>query len=499
MNIAIISFQDNTDVIGAKYIHAYLNSQNQNSYLILQPHSNPASDTSIFTFISDNNIEMVGISLMSCEYMRACKFATEFKSRFSNIPIVFGGIHATVAPEECLLVGDIVVRGEGEHTILELVHCLENKLDYSELEGICFNLDGKIKVNPPRALERDIDIFPTSKHLPDKMYVVHNNIVLKMGKKLFALYSRFNGRFPSIKTTRGCTFSCTYCGNSAFKELYNHYPVRKRSVKSVIDEIVELISEHKDSVAINMQDDCFLSHNSEWIQEFAKQYKSKVNIPFKILTTPNHITIEKLTLLKDAGLMLIMMGLQSGSERVNREVYKRSISNETFLKATILIRNLKIAAIYDIILDNPYETEEDLLKTLDIILKIPKPFQLQLFSLCFYQGTELYKRAINDKLLFDNPKTHEFKLSASILNKLIYLTPTFPVSLIKYFIKNRSKRLVMLFITIAMLLNTFVLFPLSLLRIMHFGKGFNFYATLKIIMPLKNTASRKIFKNKLFS
>ena len=105
--------------------------------------------------------------------------------------------------------------------------------------------------------------------------------------------------------------------------------------------------------------------------------------------------------------MMIMMGLQSGSDRVNKEVYNRPITSETFLNAARLVKSLGVDAYYDIILDNPYETEEDVLKTLDVILRAPKPFQLQLFSLCLYQGTQLHERAKKDGLLFMDPRIDE--------------------------------------------------------------------------------------------
>jgi len=257
MNIAVISFQDNTDIIGAKYIHAYLKANGHGSHLILQCNKDSASDASIFQFIADNKIDVVGISLMSSEYFRARQFATELKARHSNIPLVFGGIHATVAPEECLAIGDIAVRGEGEHTFLELLQCLERQQDYSDLDGICLKHGGKIKANAPRRLEENIDKFPFPKHLPEDMYVVDEGVVKRMGLDLFQSYSRYNGRFPNVITTRGCPFSCTYCCNSALKNLYTHYPVRKRSIESVIGEIVEIASEHE-VISLNIQDDCFL-------------------------------------------------------------------------------------------------------------------------------------------------------------------------------------------------------------------------------------------------
>ncbi|MBI5100334.1 MAG: cobalamin B12-binding domain-containing protein [Nitrospirae bacterium] len=488
MNIAIISFQDNADIIGAKYIHAFLMSHNHKSHLILQSDPDCGSDTAVLKFIADNNIEVAGISLMSCEFYRASQFAKEFKRRFKDIPLIFGGIHATVAPEECLSVGDIVVRGEGEHTLLELLGCIEERRDFSGIPGICLIENSQLKLNPPRSLEPDIDKFPFPKHLPKDMYVVHKNRVLEVDGELFRSISRYKGTFPNIITTRGCPFSCTYCCNSALKEFYGHYPVRKRSVESVIAEISEIITEHKDCLCLNIQDDCFLTYDNNWVSEFTRQYKDKINVPFIVRTTPRHINLEKLTLLKEAGLMMLSMGLQSGSDRVNREVFKRPVTGDAFLNATRLIHSLDIFAYYDVILDNPYETEEDTLNTLRVILQIPRPFQLQLFSLSFFQGTELHKRAQKDGLSFKDPKTDRHELTPNTLNKLIIMAPTVPQSMIEYFISRRNSAFTLLVIDMIILVNTLILNPVLFLRLIHRAYGSNLPKTFRLIKFFGKTA-----------
>ena len=443
MNVAIISFQDNSDIIGAKYIHAFLQSHNHKSYLILQSDVNCDSDEAIFKFISQEKIDLVGISIMSNEFFRACQFAKEFKARFGHIPLVFGGIHATIAPEECLAICDIAVRGEGEHIFLELIRCIGENIDYSNISGICIKHGDKIISNPPWPLEKNIDSFPFPKHLPNDMYCVSKGAVVLVDRQVFTTISRYSGTFPNIITTRGCPFSCAYCCNSALKKFYDHYPVRKRSVDSVIAEIAEIYKEHQNCITLNIQDDCFLTYSTDWIREFSDKYMRLSTIPFVIRTTPRHINLENLALLKSAGMMMVMMGLQSGSDRINRDIFKRSISKESFLKAANIVHDLGVAAYYDVILDNPYEVEADTLQTLDVLLQIPKPFQLVMFSLCFYQGTELHAKAIAEGLIFIDPRADNYaQLRPTVVNKLISLTPTIPGRIIKFLMVHRDNALV---------------------------------------------------------
>lgn len=495
MNIAIISFQDNTDIIGAKYIHSFLLAHNYESHLILQPNPDIKSDISIFRFIEEHNIQLVGISLMSSEFFRAFHFAKELKCRFNNIPLVLGGIHATIAPDGCLSVGDFAVRGEGEHTFLALIRCLEENKDYHDIPGICFKENGSVHANPLPPLEQNIDIFPFPQHLPQGMYVVHKNNVIQMNLALFNSYSRYNGTLPNIITTRGCPYSCTYCCNSAYKKLYgsNYNRVRKRSFESVISECLEIIRQHKDCLSLNVQDDCFLTYDKKWIEDFSEQYSNKIRLPLIVRTTPRHITREKLAVLKKAGLAIIMIGLQSGSDTINKTIYKRGVTSKQFLDATNLVKDAGLCGYYDIILDNPYESEEDVLETLKVILQIPKPFQLQLFSLCLYQGTELHERAIQDGVSFTDPRIdNNERPSSTTLNKLIHMTPTVPAPVIRYFIRNRNNRLVIAVIILFDFLNTTILQSLSFLRMMHRAYGANLYTTFKIAKNFAGTGIRKM-------
>ncbi|MCK4827182.1 B12-binding domain-containing radical SAM protein, partial [bacterium] len=349
MNIAIISFQDNTDIIGAKYIHSFLIEHNYKSHLILQPHPDAKSDITILQFIEEHNIQLVGISLMSSEFFRASRFAKELKSRFNSIPLVFGGIHATIAPDECLSVGDFAVRGEGEHSFLALIRCLEENKDYHDITGICFKKNDTVHANPLSDLEQNIDTFPFPQHRPQNMYVVHKDKLTLMDQKLFNVYSRYNGTFPNIITTRGCPYSCTYCCNSAYKDLYgsSYNRVRKRSVESVISECLEIIGQNKNCLSLNIQDDCFLTYPKECIDDFSEQYRNKIKLPLIIRTTPKHITKEKLAAVKKAGLAVVMIGLQTGSDRVNKEIYKRKVTSTNFLAATKLVKDAGLCGYYD--------------------------------------------------------------------------------------------------------------------------------------------------------
>jgi radical SAM superfamily enzyme YgiQ (UPF0313 family) len=492
MNVAIISFQKNTDFIGAKYLHAFLRKNGLKSYLIFNPTVTAKSDDALIDFIEKEKIEVVGLSIMSEEFFRASTFAKELKRRLPKVLLVFGGIHATIAPEECLENGDVAVAGEGEHAFLELLRDIKEKKDYSRNPGICVLKDGEVLRNAPSPLHKGLDDFPFPGHLPQDMFAVIGSKVLSVDNKIFKMFARYSGMMPNIVTTRGCPFSCTYCCNSAYKELYGSTPIRKRSVDSVIEECLKEKTEHPGIVTINFQDDCFMANTPKWIDEFSEKYKRLIDVPFIIRTTPLHITEKKIAALKKAGVIWVLMGLQTGSEKINKEIYNRNVSNEVFLKATRILLDYKICGSYDVILDNPYETEEDTMETLKVLLSIPKPFHFLLFSLCLYQGTEIYTRIIEDGVDFVDPRLKGYNdLRPSIQNKLIRMVPTYPNRVVRFFIRNRNNRAVKGMINICDRLNTVLLEQLNMLKMMHRSYGSNPLRTIRLLNIFFSTAIKK--------
>ena len=155
--------------------------------------------------------ELVGISILTATAPRGYELADRL--RHVGTPVVIGGCHATVLPDEALDHADFVVRGEGEDTLPELVRALRTKGDLSRVKGLSFRADG-IKVhNADRPLEHNLDRFP----VPD-----------------FSLVKgmRRNG-VVSIMTRRGCPFNCSFCCVGAI----NGHTVREHSVERVLYEI----------------------------------------------------------------------------------------------------------------------------------------------------------------------------------------------------------------------------------------------------------------------
>jgi radical SAM superfamily enzyme YgiQ (UPF0313 family) len=163
-------------------------------------------------------------------------------------------------------------------------------------------------------------------------------------------------------------------------------------------------------------------------------------------------------MLKSAGVSLIAMGIQSGSERIRKGIFKRPESNHQIISATKILRKYDIPFVLDLILDNPFDTYKDKEATLKLLLSLSRPFKLSLYSLIYFPGTELTELALKKGLITKDDIEHyrqrilsQFRVTMKYKRdkddiawiSLLILTGTPLVSkwLIHYFAKNKLLRL----------------------------------------------------------
>ncbi|MFQ5647346.1 MAG: radical SAM protein, partial [bacterium] len=200
--------------------------------------------------------------------------------------------------------------------------------------------------------------------------------------------------------------------------------IRRRSVENIISELKKAINGNQEIEYVNFQDDCFLACNSQYLKNFCEIYSEEIGKPFIIRSIPVYITDDKIKTLKSAGISWISIGLQSGSDRVNQDVYQRKSLKGDFLKAANIIKDFNIAAFYDVILDNPFENEEDKLETIKVLMETPKPFYTQFFSLSLFLGTGLYDKASREcpEKIEDSFKKDYLLYDKNALNDMIRIS-----------------------------------------------------------------------------
>lgn len=339
-----------------------------------------------------NQFELVGISFMSHHWDIFVEITKTIRQFLPNCKIIAGGVHAwLISPLETLEHCDYVCAAEGEELYSKLVDILTLSKDVYPL-----HIPGLIEKNG-----RGIIHTPVEKYMP-----INNLPIPTIGsKQIYSLFSLGdnltfanedpinNYSYCCVHIGRGCPFRCTFCINS----LVENCRTSIRSVENVIDEIKAFL-DINDFRAIMFMDEIF-PLKDDWLKEFAFKYKNDIGLPFVITLYPGMLTYEKAKLLKYAGLKEVSIGIQTGSERIRKNVYNRPGRNHKIIEENTILSNLNIMTYYDFIMRNPFELEQDYKMSLNLVRNLKRPFYLKFHTLAFYPKHPITKMALDSGLI----------------------------------------------------------------------------------------------------
>ncbi len=326
----------------------------------------------------------IGFSLFTGLY---CKYSAilsrKIKSLNSSIPVVWGGVHASLLPEQCLKEDyiDIIVYREGEESVVDVANCLKNKQSLREVRGVGFKEDDKLIINEKRQFIRNLDEFPLDWDCINvEDYIEHRTRVVD-GKE---------GKLRSIGyySSRGCPFNCAFCYNLG----YNDRTWRSSTAQTVIADINRL----KDKYNINhvlFWDDLFFVNKKR-----ALDILNGIDIPTHTEVRLDFVTEETAKLYKDAKVLYFLIGAESGSDRLLKLINKGFDAAFMIEKAKILAKH-NILAQYSFILGLPTETREETFQTIDQMYTLYRIHPDASFTVGIfmpYPGTSLYQLAINE-------------------------------------------------------------------------------------------------------
>ncbi|MCX7018915.1 MAG: radical SAM protein [bacterium] len=320
---------------------------------------------------------IIGVSVsFSNLYGLAAETTRRLRASAPEALIIWGGADATANPDLAAEHADIVCIGEGEEAVAELLDRLSyansgqrvrHQAAWTDVANLWVRHDGGLVKNSVRPLARDLDALPWPDFDGDGKYWISGGAArhkdLPPGSHLLHNHP--------VMATRGCPYSCSFCCNSLYREIYGSRDyVRHRSVRNVIGEICEHLRTRPHIQSIEFHDDVF-GLRREWLEDFAQLYPARVGLPFFCYTYPSVCGPEFVALIKKAGAGVVAMGLQSGSERVLRDIYGRSGSRDKVIRACSLLQQAGIPLVLDLIGSNPFETEEDRMATLKLLLDLP--------------------------------------------------------------------------------------------------------------------------------
>ncbi|MGD2023541.1 MAG: radical SAM protein [Desulfobacterales bacterium] len=334
--------------------------------------------------------KLVGFSVYSPYVPIARKLTTIVKENSAAL-VMWGGIHPTLSPESCLEQSDIVCIGEGEGALEDLVLALRDGKNYHSINNLWIRQNGNLQQNSLRPLIQDLDTVPFPAYARDSFYFIGSN---KIARKDAAIVDPILATMPA----RGCPFSCSFCVNSLLRPLYRGLGSynRRRSAANVIAEMKEILAipgNRKEQ--IEFHDENF-GTDEAWLNDFEALYPEQIGLPFKVQYNPKLLKPELIARLKRCGLHRIKFGIESGADHIRNQIFKRPGKNKEILKLAHQIAQHDVKIRYDLIIDNPYDTEHTLKETIDLLLKLPKPLRFNLYSLQYFPDYPLTRKAIQD-------------------------------------------------------------------------------------------------------
>ena len=298
-----------------------------------------------------------------------------------GVPTIFGGVHASLKPQECIEFDgiDMVCVGEGEEPLLDVCRRIrDGNLDMSDIPNIWSIQDGKIYKNNPRSLTSDLDEI----HFPDP-----------------ELYRDISTDVYTIITSRGCPFKCTYCFNVAYRKIVaaDGPYVRFRSPENVIKELKWALDMNPSIKMIQFLDD-ILPLRKKQFRDLCHLYAKEINLPYMASVRPELINEENAQLFKDSNCYEIYIGIESADEYIRNKILKRNLTLKQIENAFSLCHKHNIRTVSYNIVGSPFEGKEAIMSTLKLNARLNiKTIKASLFYP--FPGTELEKICRDNSLI----------------------------------------------------------------------------------------------------
>ncbi len=360
-------------------------------------HLEPASAADLDALgrvVRREQLNLICLSVRASAYAQQAQVISAYVRDELELPVLWGGMHPTMAPDECIDVADMVLSGEGELALLDLANRLRDGQDDTLGTGnVWFRRgQGDVVKNKLRPLVSDLD------DLQFRDYTTHEHKYFVTAGTYIQGDPMFGDPVFQMMGSRGCIYKCSYCYNSTYKK--DIYPGQKwfrvRSPESMVEEIRQARG-HWDFKRIRFDDEVF-NFQIDWLERFCEVYPREIGLPFEIFIEPKLVNEERFTMLRDAGLEGVYMGIQS-SERVTGHLYDRRVKNQSIEDIAQLYHRLGIKPHFQLIFDDPVSTEEDKAALFDMIASFPHPYDLYLFSMTVFPGSELNHKLIDNGLI----------------------------------------------------------------------------------------------------
>jgi anaerobic magnesium-protoporphyrin IX monomethyl ester cyclase len=370
--------------------------------------------------------ELIGFSSMTGYADLTRRIIRRVRELNPSVFMIWGGIHPIIHPEDAITADvDAICTGEGEFAFEEFFDAFKAGRDYTGVKNFWFKRDGDVVRNYflPLMTAEEME------QLPFPIYREHEKIY-RPGEGFEEIqlgdYVRNDGLSYTTLWSIGCPFHCTYCGNTKFIANDAKYKrIRHPSARYMIEQVKDVRRRFPHLSQVSFHDDSFMAIGYEQLEEFAELWHDELGIPFAVYgVIPNYVKQDKFELLTWAGMNRIRMGIQSGSQAI-LDFYKRPSPPAKIKAAGEVIGNFApeyhLPPAYDLIVDNPIETREDVRDTLQLIYEMPRPYTLFIYSLKVIPNTELEKAMLERGVEVDKIDSSFFVIPPRLGNVLLYV------------------------------------------------------------------------------
>jgi len=340
----------------------------------------------------------------SAQWPLAAAAAARLSRAAPEVPLVAGGVHSTVAPEEVIATPGIwaACRGEGEGALADILSGFEFG-GWEQTQGFWTRPQvvsgfgptpiapagetaavGEIVKNAPAPLADLASLPHPDREIYDYQALLDRNRA-NVGAEFLA--------------SRGCPFQCSYCINPVMNELTGGRwaKVRCREPGDVVDEVERVLSRYSGVRMVGFHDDIF-GLDKDWLRRFCQEYARRVSVAFWCNQRAGAFDADDVAVLKDAGCFRVHMGIESADDRLRREILGRDVSAEEIEEAFRMLKAQGIRTVAFNMIGVPYETEETIRATIDLNRRIqPDWIVVSIFSP--FPGTRLREIAAEAGML----------------------------------------------------------------------------------------------------
>jgi len=332
-------------------------------------------------WVKKENPNVVGFSVCGSSAREAFDTAEKIKKEMPDTTIILGNYHATFNAERILKKYksvDVIVRGEGEYSTLELAECLQKGRGFKEVEGLTFRNNGDIVSTPDRPLIKNINELP----FPDRSLMEAEYTSLIHGVRAATK------RFTTVVSSRGCPFRCTFCGCRKFARGV----WRPRSVENIMKELEYLKSKGYEQFLF--VDDNFTLNTKRVVKLCHKMRKENLNMEWFCDSRVDHVSYDMFREMVKAGCKILYFGVESANQRI-LDYYKKGITAGESRSAVNKARKAGVDVIVgSFIVGAPDETRSEIQSTLRFALELDIDVP-QLNVLGAFTGTDLWREMVS--------------------------------------------------------------------------------------------------------